>query len=457
MLYLAAALEQKNHEVAVIDGILGPVLRLPEGKYLLGLNPEELADRIQQERPDIVGLSCPFTTRYKLFRETLAVLRRRLPDVPILGGGIHPTLLPEQVLRRNGLDALVLGEGEVTLVELVQRYQATGKIDPEGLDGVAWEHNGKIRVVPRKHYVENLDELPPPALHLVPVEEYMERSRRRYVSRTMRAFSVITSRSCPGRCSFCCIHSTMGPRWRAHSVERVIVEISRIMERWKPDIIAFEDDRLTFDRDRMVALCKGMIDKLPGIRWYTPNGIHIADLDEELLALMKESGCYSLNLAVESGDPYILNRVIGKKGNADRTRRVARTCQRLGIGTNAYFILGMPGETEQSIRRSLDFALELKLDQVGVLIATPFPGTRMFRECAQKGYLDPERFSEQFLESGDPDLLHQPLFETPTMTKDRLLWWQREFNRRFFSDLHRRKPVERFKDYARAIRRQIVG
>jgi magnesium-protoporphyrin IX monomethyl ester (oxidative) cyclase len=184
----------------------------------------------------------------------------------------------------------------------------------------------------------------------------------------------------------------------------------------------------------------------PGkIRWYEPNGIHLDDLDEEILALMKKSGCTSLNLAIESGDPEMLHRVMGKVEHLDHTVKMVHECHRIGIRTNGYFVIGMPGETDTSIEKSLRFCLDLPLDGLGLAIATPFPGTRMFDECVTAGYLDPEILLKKFANAADGDLLHEPLFETPTMSRERLIWWSNHFQSEFQRHLFRRRPELRVK------------
>lgn len=230
-------------------------------------------------------------------------------------------------------------------------------------------------------------------------------------------------------------------------------EIAGLVRRYNPSLIAFEDDRLTWDRERLLKIMDGITSRRIKVRWHTPNGVHIDDLDEGLLRAMRKAGCRSLNLAIESGDPDILNRVIGKKGTSDQAREVAFACRELGIRINGYFIIGMPGETDESIQRTLDLCLELPLDGLGIFIATPFPGTRMFDECVQRGYIDPDRFSQEFLEAGDPELLHRPLFDTGTMSRQRLLWWEREFKRQFIKRLYRRRPAVRVK----AVLRRCLG
>jgi anaerobic magnesium-protoporphyrin IX monomethyl ester cyclase len=449
--YLGAVLEQAGFEVTLIDAVAaGPPVRVSTDRYLFGLDPNQLARAIANSHPDLVGISCPFTTRYGLFRQCLAALRQQLPKVPLLTGGIHPTLFYQSILQQDHAHVVVLGEGEHTLLELVSRAADKGKLDPEGLDGVAWQHNDRIQVSPRRDYIDNLDDLPQPARHLLPMDVYLSRSGGRWASQRSRVLSILTSRSCPGRCSFCGIHAVFGTKWRAHSSERILQELEEVIEKYQPTLIAFEDDRLTWDRDRLLAICHGIRSRNINVKWHTPNGIHVEDLDEELLRAMKLAGCKSLNLAVESGDPYILQQVIGKKATAEQALHIAHTCQKIGIRINGYFVIGMPGETEETLQRSLDLCLELPLDGLGVFIATPFPGTRMFDHCVKQGYIQPEHVIGELSEAGDPALLHTPLFDTETMSRQRLLWWEQEFNRRFLKQLYRRRPAVRLKHIARS-------
>lgn len=448
---LGASLESAGHEVSLIDAAIeGHPVPVGNGIFRMGLAPNELARRILQSLPDLVGLSCPFSTRYHFFHETLGILRDLLPEIPVIVGGIHPTLLPGRILERDQPDLIILGEGEATFTEWVERFEQGSAVDLSGLDGVAWMQDGKPVIYPRTSWIAELDHLPPPALHLLPVERYLARSGGRWASRFQSVIPVQTSRSCPGRCSFCSVHSVMGPIWRAHSAEYVLDELAKIDDTWHPDLIAFEDDRITWDRDRMAALCEGMIDHRFGFRWYTPNGVHVTDLDEELLRLMKQSGCQSLNLAIESGDEHLLHSIIGKKGSERKTREVAQVCLDLGIRLNAYFVIGMPGETEVSLEKSIRLAETLPLDGLGVFIATPFPGTRLFRECVGNGWLDEESYMSLLEDGSDSTLLNTPLFETDTMPEDRLLAGKQEFEKRFMRSLYRRRPMTRVKHAVRA-------
>ncbi len=456
--YLGAVLEREGHDVTLIDGVVcGKPEPLDKGRWRLGASVQALSSLVEFSRPDLIGISCPFTTRYGEFNRLSEAIRSKLPNVPILAGGIHPTLFPIQILERGDCDLIVLGEGESTLLELVRRFAVSGKIEPEGLDGVAWREAGRVQINRKSKYIEELDTLPDPARHLLPMQKYLERSGGRWSSRWKTCLSVITSRSCPGRCSFCSIHAVFGPTWRARSPERVIDEVESLNRAYRPSLIAFEDDRLTWDRDRLLKICRGLRAMPRPVHWFTPNGVHVADLDEELLRAMKDSGCVSLNLAIESGDPEILHRVIGKKANPSEAREVAETCRKIGIQTNAYFVLGMPGETDQSLERTLELCLSLPLDGIGLFIATPFPGTRMFDECVSAGLIEPDKLLDFYSDAADAELLHKPMYETSTMSKERLLWWRDRIKREFMRGLYRRKPELILRAAARKVVRGIFS
>jgi phosphonoacetaldehyde methylase len=448
--YLASVLEKNGFEVAAFDGsAAGPVTKISDNRFHVGATPEDLARQIIETEPDIIGLSCPFTSRYRLFKETFIALKKLRPDIPIVTGGVHPNLFPERVLRELDVEAIVLGEGESTTLKLMQRFKESGKIDPEGLDGIAWLNGDEFKTNPKTEFEFNLDKIPPPARHLFPMKKYLGRSGGRWAGPHERILSIVTSRSCPSRCTFCCVHASMGKKWRFHSAEYVLNEIEDLVNTYNPTLVGFEDDRFTWDRKRLVAICEGIIDRGIKFKWYTPNGVHVNDLDEELLILMKKSGCKSLNLAIESGDPYILKHVIKKTTKLDKAREISFLCKKIGIKNNGYFIVGVPGDSDKTIQTSLDYCLSLPFDGIGVFIATPFPGTRMFDTCVENGYIEPESYVKEFLEADDPDMLHMPLFETPTMSRERLLEWEKEFNDQFMKGLYKRQPIVRLKAVAR--------
>jgi magnesium-protoporphyrin IX monomethyl ester (oxidative) cyclase len=198
---------------------------------------------------------------------------------------------------------------------------------------------------------------------------------------------MITSRGCPGICVFCSIHSVWGYKWRARTPENVVSEIEKLVNEYKIREIHFEDDNLTLSKLRMAKICDLIIERGIDISWTTPNGVAVQKLDLDLLRKMKKSGCYQLSFGIESGDPYVLRNIIHKPISLDKVRRVVNWSKNLGIWAHGYFVIGFPGEPSKSIQRTITFAKETDLDSASFFIATPYPGTPLYKSASSKGLL----------------------------------------------------------------------
>jgi magnesium-protoporphyrin IX monomethyl ester (oxidative) cyclase len=193
----------------------------------------------------------------------------------------------------------------------------------------------------------------------------------------------------------------MGKKFRAHSVDYVIKHIEHVVNKYKVKTIFFEDDNLTFDVKRFEAICDQIIEKRIKFNWETPNGIRADYLTRELLEKMKKSGCQSVFFGIESGDQYILDNIIDKSLNLKTVEEVAKMCKEIGINTAAFYIIGFPGEKKEHMLRTVELALRLKKEyDVGMLlhVATPSLGTRLYKECQEKGYIQGDLTSRDFAE-----------------------------------------------------------
>jgi len=383
LLYLASVLQKEGHYVEILDCIVENWRTIVRRKKFvhIGIDWKEIERRVRASNPDMVGISCLFTCQLDNAL-TIAKIVKETINVPVVMGGSHPSALPKETLQNKNVDYVIIGEGENSFAQLI-------KGEPVSLiDGIGYRVREEIRVNPKRRYIENLDELPFPARHLVPMKEYF-RANMTHASYSKRqpATSIITSRGCPKKCVFCSIHTIWGYEWRARSPKNVVDEIETLIQNYGMQEIHFEDDNLTLNGTRMKEICLEILKRKIDISWTTPNGVAIETLTPELLALMKKSGCYALSLGIESGNEYILNSVMKKGLKLETVERVIKWAKEAEIETYGFFVLGVPTETRETIEDTIRFAKKLDLDLASFFVATPYPGTDLYEVCREKGYL----------------------------------------------------------------------
>jgi magnesium-protoporphyrin IX monomethyl ester (oxidative) cyclase len=204
----------------------------------------------------------------------------------------------------------------------------------------------------------------------------------------------VTSRGCPCHCTFCSSTQLWGRQYRTRTPENVLRELDWLIQRFGVKEIKIQDDNLTVNKERATEIFQGMIERNYGLHWSTPNGIAVWTLDEELLTLMRKSGCYEFTMAIESGNQEVLTKLIKKPLKLEKVREVNRIAKKLGISRTAYFIIGFPGETKAQIMDTVRFARELKLQMGVIFIYNPLPGSALFQECVQRGYITEQSFFE---------------------------------------------------------------
>lgn len=386
--YLAAVLEKNSYEVCLLDCIVeGYNHPEKQNEYIhIGLKWQEIEKRVRMFAPDIVGISCMFSLMFPEALKVAEVVKDIDRNIIVVMGGAHPSAVPYNVLSNKNVDFIVIGEGETTLLELVHSIER-GDTDFSRIDGLGYKENRILMLNPKTRFIENLDDIPFPARHLLPMEKYYKIGESHGGLKRNRYASIITSRGCPGNCVYCSIHTVWGTRWRPRSPVNVIDEIKHLVNDYGVEEIHFEDDNLTFDRERARMIFQGIIDRGLDITWTTPNGVAIWKLDEELLKLMKKSGCYQLNLGIESGNEQILRKIIKKPLGLEKVQETVKKIRELGIWAHGFFILGMPGETKQTMEDTINFATDLNLDSANFFIATPYPGTVLYDICTEHEYI----------------------------------------------------------------------
>lgn len=387
--YIAAVMEKEGYLVNIIDAALEGYeheIKLADGRYRYGLTIGQILERIKSFSPEIVGISCSFSTLHDTVSELAKTVKRYNPDIIICTGGAHPTAVPDEMLSHKEIDFVVMGEGEIRFKRLVESLSTGG--DLSQIDGLGYKLNGKPKINPPVNYIDNLDKIPFPARHLLDMEKYFHIHKPQGLSiKNKRGTTLITSRGCPANCVFCSIHGIWGKKFRAHSVDYVIREIEHLIKEYQIEELFFEDDNLTFDIKRAEKLFDTMIDRNYGLHWKTPNGIALWRLTKDLVVKMRQAGCYQTSFAIESGNEHVLHSIIKKPLNLEKVKSIVDTANSQGIFTEGFFVVGFPGETFQQMKDTFDYALEVGLDKPVFVIATPYPGTELYEICVREGFL----------------------------------------------------------------------
>jgi len=352
--YIAAVLERDGHEVRILDCVAEDFYRLtplPKGRRRHGLGDQELADAIRDFRPGLVGVSCLFSAQAPVSHHVCKLVKETDPRIRTVMGGAHPSAVPEVVLADSYVDIVAIGEGEMTIQRLARSLEA-GAFPPADPAGLAFRDGDTISVHPQQQYLADLDSLPLPARHLLPMERYFAyRSPHGAYVKRHPCTNMVTSRGCPARCCFCSIHTVWGHKFRWHSAERVIDEMEQLIGVYGVREIQFEDDNLTLNKRRMKMICQAMIDRKLDLTWTTPNGAALWALDDELITLMRATGCYHITIAVESGSQDVLNNIIHKPLDLKRVEPIVKACRKAGMGISAFFVVGFPGESKADIEK----------------------------------------------------------------------------------------------------------
>lgn len=399
LLYLAGS----AHSSGVCDSITVFDFNVPFG---IGKTLDDLINLIKsKEGTTVVGINCVFSGLFPNVREIAKGIKESLPDTKIITGGMHPTLFAKEIIDNcTEFDAVGLGEFDLDFPKLLNFFFGEGSVDD--LDGVCLRFNDKTLVKPKISYIHDLDALPHPGYEFFNFQDYATDTSNWWDPDKIKISSVtmpiLTSRSCPNKCSFCSMRLVMGNKFRTRSAESVFEEIKYLYDTYGINYFWVEDDNLTLDRKRIVKICKMIIES--GIKAYfePQNGISLKTLDEEVVGLMRRAGFAMVSLAVESGSDYIRNKIMGKRTSREQIVNAFKLCKDAGIETRAFFIVGMPEETEETLRETIDIMQEIDFSRVGIFPAKPLPGTKLFEQCVRDKLLVNE-INADTLWSGESD------------------------------------------------------
>lgn len=363
--YVAAALAASGRtEVRIADGSAHRSLR-------------SLIGGIAAYRPDVVGI---YVDTLMLTDAVAVASAAAKLGAFVVTGGPHATVCPEALAACS--DAIVIGEGERAMVEIVERFR------DRALDEVAgiWfqGRDGELVKTPPRRAFADLDTLPFPALDLLDMRPYLERWHYLdCVDVGLRGTNLVTSRGCPFRCTYCqpCLKLLFGSAIRHRSPENVVEELRQLRTRYGISSFFFHDDTLTVDRRRVLALCDAIRRADLDIRWGCNS--RVDTLDKETLRAMKAAGLRKLHVGAESGSQRILDDVYEKAIRVEQVRELTANAAELGVNCLAFFILGAPGETREELRQTIDLACSLPISEATFSILAPLPGSSIRERVAR--------------------------------------------------------------------------
>lgn len=359
LLSVAAVLEKNKYEVKVYDS------------DLLNSTVEQMTDFVKNYDPDFVGIYCNTSNYGRVINYADSI--KKIKNVPICLGGPHPIIMPDKVLENASVDLVVMGEGELTIIELLDAIN-NGR-DLKNIKGLAYkDKDGRAVVNTRREPIADLNTLPMPARHLVPIEKYRP-SPHHYKELPMTTMMV--SRGCPFGCLFCASRNVWGRSYRVRSVDKAIEEIKFLIKTYGIKNINFWDDLWGLRDEWTREFCQRLIDEKIKISWSCER--RVDTVNEEILRLMKKAGCYSIFYGIESLDQECLDAV-NKGIKVEDSIRVMKMTKKAGIEVRANFILGLPKETPEKAMATIKMACKINPDYIKFNIMTPYPGTELYKQ-----------------------------------------------------------------------------
>ncbi|MBF0432227.1 MAG: cobalamin-dependent protein [Fibrobacteria bacterium] len=369
--YIAAIAEQEGHDVVVIDAEASKI------------SLSAVLAEIESHMPQVVGVTCTtplFPLASKLLKET----KSKYPEMITVLGGPHINALPKESLEKcPSVDYAVYGEGDITFIELISYLNEPSTIC--NIPGIAWRNNGKIVVNDSRALLEDLDKLPFPARSKFPLEKYFDPDR---YNEPYTLFA--SSRGCPYKCIFCGSSSTWGRKTRFRSPQNVIEELKQVVQDFKIKNITFCDDTFTLQRKRVIDICRGIVENNLNITFLCSSRINT--IDESRLEWLAKAGCKEISFGIESADLQIL-KTIKKEIDLAQVKPKIAMVKKFGIRVHSSYIIGNPGDTEETIEKTINFAIESGTDEAQFSIATPYPGTPLWEMAVQRGAFKSQDYS----------------------------------------------------------------
>lgn len=421
--YLASALRQAGHRVTVIDSIgenSDQAVALDGNLMLRGLTFQEVVARIPKDT-DLIGISGMFSSEWVQIRKMVNLIGEHFPKTFTVCGGEHFTAAPELSMEYcPNISAIVLGEGEVSLVELVNVLEKGG--DVASVKGLVLRKDGKFVRTGTRARVKTVDEIPQPAWDLIPLNTYLDKGLSYGVNRG-RSMPMLASRGCPYQCTFCSNPMMWTNRWIARDPIKVVDEIEQYVTLYKVNNVDFYDLTAIVQKDWIVEFCKELVRRNINITWQLPSGTRSEAIDSEVSQWLFKAGCRNLNYAPESGSIKTLER-IKKKVKLPRLIESLRGAVAAGLNVKMNIIIGLPDETHWDVWKTLLFLVRLSFHgahDVSIGVFAPYPGSELYERLVKEGRIT---HSDEYWSK----LAYVDITETVSYTQHVTSSWLRVYN-----------------------------
>jgi radical SAM superfamily enzyme YgiQ (UPF0313 family) len=377
LLYLSGAIRHLCDEIIVFDF------------NLIGNNFDLLNTILEEKAPSIVGINCLFSGNFLDVLHISEKVKIKFPSTKVIIGGLHPTLWASQIMEHcPSIDAIMLGEAENSFPLLLEQYfnAHQDKLNLAALDSVVVRLGGGIITKPKQCYIEDLDTLPMPGYEYLDISKYAVSGTDKWFNPKNIHISalqapLLTSRSCPNRCNFCAMCLVMGEKFRYRSAKHVFNEILHLYNTYGITYFRIADDNFTFNKKRTLEICDLIVKNNLKIGLDFHNGLMIRTLDNEVIEALCNAGGMKFGLAIESGSEFIRNKILHKNCSREKILDVVAELRKYSPIISAFFIIGFPEETEETLNDTLSLIKDLNVDKISLSKLNPFPGTLLFEQC----------------------------------------------------------------------------
>ena len=388
LMYLGAVLKKEGFDVNLIDTIVEApecTTELKRGYIYRGMKIEDIS-KIVTDDIEIIGISNMFSMAFPIVLALAQQIKAEHPDAFVVLGGAHPSATPTETAENKEIDYVIISEGEVSFTELCKALEKKDYSAIRDIDGIVFRDGETIKMNPKTRFIKDLDTLPFPDRDLLDLNKYYNLHAAHGPVQD-RYTPIISSRGCPFRCTFC-TPKIWNFKYRGRFAHNVVDEIEHCVKKYNITEFHFEDENLTMNARRILDICEEITRRNLNIKWQTPNGIRASVTNEEILTTMKNSGCYHITVAPESGSKHVLEDIMNKQQDLEKVSSIVTAASKLDLYTAGFFIVGLPGEKIEDIELTINYAKELAkkgLDEIYLGSFVPLPGSELYDKLKAEG------------------------------------------------------------------------